>query len=175
MISFLGSPDHMLQTIFHEMAQFGLPTDLPCDHICYRVETLERYEELKKQLEGIGTKISEVPIAGRPISIFKLSTPYIYGDRQIPCIELPAPKEGSPYPEGWKHAEFVIRLSIPTDTIASLNDFMARYPHIQFKQPKVQRAVNPEATVKLSDRYNAKFHPQDIEAVIELEHQELGL
>ncbi len=175
MISFLGSPDDMLQTIFSRMAELGLPTDLTCDHICYRVETLDQYEKLKEQLATVGTKISEVPIAGRPISIFKLNRPYMYHNRQIRYVELPAPKEGSPYPEGWEHAEFVVGLSVPTDTIASLNNFMAQYPSVQFKQPKTQRAVNPEATVKISDRYNAKFHPQDIETVIELEHLEMGL
>ena len=175
MISFLGSPDQMLETVLNEMARLGLPTDFVCDHICYRVETHARYEEIKTQLEGIAEKISEVPIAGRPISIFKLKMPYTCMGREIACIELPAPKESSPYPEGWEHAEFVTGVSIPGDTIASLDNFISRYPSVVFKQPKTQRAVNPEASVRINALYNVKFHPQDIQTVVELEHQEMGL
>ncbi len=48
-------------------------------------------------------------IAGRLISILHLHEPYTFGDREIACVELPAPKAGSPYKEGWEHAEFVTK------------------------------------------------------------------
>jgi predicted metalloenzyme YecM len=171
----LGSPDEMLATIFDKMAELGLPTDLQCDHICYRVETLERYEDLKIALAAIGTLESEAPINGRPICIFKLNAPYLYNGRAIDCIELPAPKDGSPYQEGWEHAEFIVGVRDNIGTIASLNQFMAKHPNVTFKYPKDQRAVNPECTVVVSEQFRAKFHPQHIMDVIELEKRELDL
>jgi predicted metalloenzyme YecM len=34
------------------------------------------------------------------VATFKLKEPLVFGDRRIPCLELPAPKAGSPYPAG---------------------------------------------------------------------------
>ncbi len=34
------------------------------------------------------------------MATYKLKEPVAFGDRRIPCIELPAPKHGSPYPAG---------------------------------------------------------------------------
>jgi hypothetical protein len=34
------------------------------------------------------------------VATYKLKQPVAFGDRRIPCIELPAPKPGSPYPAG---------------------------------------------------------------------------
>ena len=78
------------------------------DHICYRVETEERYQALKKSLTSIGELLTESQIGGRAIASIKLKKPIVYKDRKIWVIELPAPKKGSFYKEGFEHVEFVI-------------------------------------------------------------------
>lgn len=161
MLQEMGQPDEMLGVIFDKMVEVGLPTDLLCDHVCYRVATLERYLELKDRLRSIADLAAETPVSGRPISIFTLHTPYRFGAQEILCLELPAPKPGSPYAEGWEHAEFVVT--------ENMVDFMTRYPHIQFNCNGMNKVHNPEAGVKLTGRYQIKFHPRHILDVIALE------
>ena len=76
-----------------------LPTDIvQCDTICYRVETNERYAELKEQLGHVALLLNEVEINGRLIASFALSEPLEAGSQHfISYIELPQPKAGSDY------------------------------------------------------------------------------
>ena len=62
------------------------------DHICYRLETIERYDFFKKELSTIATLLSESVVGGRVIATYKLHIPIIFNDRQIWCIELPSQK-----------------------------------------------------------------------------------
>lgn len=134
-----------------EVSQFEL------DHICYRVETLQRYQELVQQLSPLGDLLTETMIGGRPISTFKLLTPIEYQDRTIYCLELPAPKVGSPYLEGFEHAEFVIDVPFA--------EFMNKYSKCKFKMKGMQKVVNPEISRKY-DGISVKFHHHPIEYVI---------
>ncbi len=77
-MSILPPPASLLDAVFAALAAHGLPRDLPCDHICYRVATMTRYEELREALKSEGVLVSESMIAGRPIATFRLLTPYIY-------------------------------------------------------------------------------------------------
>lgn len=96
-------------------------------------------------------------IAGRPIATYKLHEPIIYRKREIPCVEIPAPKVGSPYPSGWEHAEFVIE--------GTLEDFMSRYPHIRWKTDSIHKPINPEIA-RIYGGFSVKFHTHDLEYVI---------
>ena len=80
----------------------------PIDHICYRVATLLEYTRMQREFGSIGELLAETLIGGRPISTYRLHEPLRYRDYDIRLVELPSPKEGSPYPTGWVHAEFVI-------------------------------------------------------------------
>ena len=63
------------------------------DHMCWRVETEEQYEEYKEELSKMGELLVESEVKGRMISVYKLDKPLVYGERVIDVIELPAPKE----------------------------------------------------------------------------------
>lgn len=139
---------------------------LACDHICYRVETLERYELLKIELAQIAMLAAETPVNGRPICIFTLHEPLVFEDQLIPCVELPAPKAASVYAEGWEHAEYV--------TGMPLDEFRSRHPDVSFDLRAANKKINPEIALKVGDRYQAKFHTASILEVIELETR-LGL
>jgi len=131
-----------------------------CDHLCYRVETDERYQEVKGLLLQYGELAGEELVSGRLISIFNLHEPLGYQQYKIDCIELPAPKEGSPYKEGWEHAEFVCD---------HLEDFLKRYSHLSFKLSGMSKNLNPEAALEISSKYQIKFHPLHILKVLEIE------
>lgn len=144
----------------------NLPTDLQCDHVCYRVATQARYDELREQLRSEGSLESEAIIAGRPIATFRLYQPLAYNGIQIEALELPAPKPGSAYAEGWEHAEFATRVPLPV--------FVARHPSVVFDTRAMNKPHNPEVAVRISERYQAKFHELPLLEVIALE-KKLGL
>ncbi|WP_143473300.1 VOC family protein [Flavilitoribacter nigricans] len=157
----LGAPTSFLDQLFSVLANDGIDvSNYELDHICYRVADHERYEDLKTNLAGIGHLLGENLIGGRPIASFRLREPIRYQEREIYVLELPAPKAGSPYPEGFEHVEFVID--------QPLEDFVARFPALPFKTHGLAKAIN--ADVQLSyDGFGVKFHRQSLEEVIRQE------
>mgnify|MGYP000877984588 CR=1 FL=1 len=151
----------MLDVVFAELAARGMPTNLVCDHVCYRVATQQRYEELRTALQAEGVLESDTIIAGRPISTFRLFTPYTYKGRSIEALELPAPKPGTAYPEGWEHAEFVVP--------GTLQNFMSQHPAQAFDVRALNKPLNPEIGLRLTPAYQAKFHTKTLLDVIKLE------
>lgn len=157
----LPSPSTFLETLFAAVERDGIATaSLVLDHLCYRVETKARYAEWKGLLSKNGKLLGEHLIGGRPIATFKLKEPFLFRGRTIDVIELPAPKPGSPYAEGYEHAEFVVgedpRL------------FAARYPSLEWDVSGADKAIN--ADVRLSyDGFSVKFHERSLEEVIVLE------
>jgi len=97
----LGDPTPFLDQIFSFLKQAGINMSTnELDHICYRVETIDRYLLLKEELDQLGTLLVESNINGRAIATYKLHQAITYQKRTISCIELPSPKEGSFYSEG---------------------------------------------------------------------------
>ena len=109
-------------------------TGLESDHVCYRVESVEKYTQLKDDFIAQGHELLvEGMIGGRPISTLKLKEPIRVqinskvllskssneddnNDENnatkiefvVSCVELPQPKPGRPYDEMLEHVEFVI-------------------------------------------------------------------
>ncbi len=154
----LGPSNVFLDILFKRIAQKGIEvSNFELDHICYRVETQEKYESLKQELSSIGELLTESLIGGRKIATFKLLKPITYLDRQIYLIELPSPKKSSWYREGYEHAEFVIE--------SSLEEFQERNKHIEFDTKGIEKSINPDIRLPLGD-INAKFHLHNLEYVI---------
>lgn len=135
------------------------------DHICYRVETNERYDEMKQKLGEKAVLLGETEISGRFIATFECHEPLQAGGWQIPYIELPQPKEGAPYPEGLEHVEFV--------TVRSLAQFEAMHPDLPFDHKGMGKTINPELGLKYAE-ISVKFHEQPLGAVVRIEKR-LGL
>jgi DNA-binding Xre family transcriptional regulator/predicted metalloenzyme YecM len=152
-----------LDQLFYELDQAGLDLRTnELDHLCYRVESLERYREMKHSLLGEGHRLlSENTINNRPIAAFELANPIPYKGRNIYCLELPAPKTSSPYPEGFEHAEFVID--------ESFRAFQQKYPSIVFDTRGVEKAHNPELRLSFGT-LNVKFHHKSLMELIKEEN-----
>lgn len=155
----LPDPTPFLDRLFLALEKDGIATDGSLlDHICYRVESTERYTEWKAHLSNIGTCLGEHWIGGRPIATYRLHDPYRYQHHHIAVVELPAPKPGSPYTEGWEHAEFVVN----EDPLL----FAARYPKLKWDLNGALKTNN--ADVRLDyDGISVKFHRRSLAEVIE--------
>jgi predicted metalloenzyme YecM len=135
------------------------------DHICYRVETLDRYNEMMRRLGEVATLLGETEISSRMIATFECNDPLEAGGWQIPCIELPQPKVGAPYQEGLEHVELV--------TIRSLDQFRAMHPELPFNEAGMYKKINPELGLKHAG-ISVKFHEQPLGAVVRIENR-LGI
>lgn len=123
------------------------------DHVAYRTETDERYEELKNEFKKISSNFSEVEINGRLITVYKLKEPVIYNNWTSYGLELCAPKKSKTYREGLEHAEFVIKLSF--------EEFMQKHQDIDFDMTAFSKEINPEIEVGFGD-CAVKFHRQSL-------------
>ena len=123
------------------------------DHLCYRVESWERYEILKAIAEQHGSLLAESMVNGRPIASYKLHSPLMsLGGAKVSVLEIPAPKPGTSYKQGFEHVEIVANLKLVQEN-----------PHL-----KDRVVLDTEIHWKL-DTSLVKFHEQSLEDVIKKE------
>jgi predicted metalloenzyme YecM len=127
------------------------------DHICYRVESYQKYLEIKNQLLEISILLTETLIWWRNISTFKLNKPLIYKKRKIYLIELPSPKKWSNYSDWYEHIEFVID--------ESFESFIKKYSNIIFNKKAIKKRINPDIKIEYKNS-SVKFHHSNLEKVI---------
>lgn len=150
-----------LEKLFAAMAQCNIVVDrMELDHVCYRVDDDERYGILRKELDTDGTLLSESLIGGRSIATYRLHRPFHYEERRIDVVELPAPKTGSFYPEGYEHAEFVVQEDLMT--------FTQKHPDMEWDLSGISKPINAEVRLRF-DGFSVKFHRQPLADVIEME------
>lgn len=155
-----------LRKLFDALAIAGLDTtDLELDHLCYRVETHCRFDALRKALNNKATLLGDSIIGKRPIATYRLNEPIFFEGRRIEVVELPAPKTGRPYPEGYEHAEFVV--------LEELVAFTQRHPHLDWDLSALAKPVNADVRLRF-DGFSVKFHRQTLASVIEMEHAQVA-
>ncbi|NCN26868.1 VOC family protein [bacterium] len=165
--SYLKDAPDFIESVCKEALGLGLDVyTLEIDHFCLRVSSDEEYKIYTQQLSTRGTLLSEALINGRPISTFKLHKAIKTLDKEIFCIEVPFPKENSPYPLGLEHIECV--------TPTPLAEFISQFPNLNFDTRAMNKNLNPEVALKLPSGNSVKFHNQSLEKVIEIENR-LGL
>lgn len=160
----LGDYARFVNDVNDGLARCGiLPSELSMmDHICYRVETEQRYRQMRETLKNFGVLLGENEVSGRLIATFELDDYLQVGDWTIPYVELPAPKDGSPYREGLEHAELVV--------VGSLKHFITRHGDLPFSRGGMTKPINPEVSLK-AEGISVKFHEQQLGAVVRIENQ----
>ena len=165
--------------------RFGLDVSkLMADHVCYRTGSMEQYtalvEALRSATDGY-TQLIESEIGGRPIATFKLSKPLISedGSHLVNVIEIPSPKEGSPYPAGLEHVEFVIGDGSHSSPInnnvhqSAFVSWMEKYPAVHWNTKAMEKECNPDISTKIEladfGNISVKFHLISLENVIDFE------
>lgn len=147
-----------LTNIFNNLSNDKIDvSNFELDHICYRVESEERYFYYKNILLKYGKILSENIIGWREITTFKLDEPIIYKNRQISVLELPSPKVWSDYKEWFEHIEFVIK--------ESFEEFIKKYNYISFDLKDINKKVNPDIRINYKNS-SVKFHHNSLEYII---------
>lgn len=156
----------------------GLNTsDLKPDHIalrCHQNATAERWAE---GFDLCGLCFSESLIKGRPIRLYRLEQPLIFGDWSFHVIELPWPGEKRYPHEGWEHIEFVLpgdAQSLSARALVLFSDEGLAQTGISVKTsaPIAKDDVLPNPTFAVTDgKVTVKFHPSSIEDVVESEQR----
>ncbi len=160
-------------------------SNLQADHVCYRTDSMKQYTELVGALQsaeasGSFLLLVESEIGGRPIATFKLLQPIEIGSRySIDVVEIPSPKEGSPYDSGLEHIEFVIGDGTHTSPINDeihatvLGAWMQKYPSVAWSTKAYHKECNPDISFKMElcdhGRVSVKFHLMPLEQVIKFE------
>jgi hypothetical protein len=129
------------------------------DHICYRTSTNAQYVSLKKAFLDFSDLMIESPINGRNISTFALREPLIFNEHHIYNVELPEPKPGSQYQDGFEHIEMVCD--------KPLNSLPTLYPQLHWKPQSGNKAYNTELRCDFKSG-SIKFHNQALSSVIHL-------
>ena len=156
----LPDPTEFLDQIFDFCTSAGLPlADYQLDHICYRVATTDRYQELKARLVPDNELLAETIISGRPIATFRLQQPLQYQGRTIELLELPSPKAGSPYSEGYEHVEFAVG--------QHPGEWIKKYPSIIWETKDLRKSINPDVRLRIGEGVSVKFHEFPLDYVIE--------
>lgn len=137
-------------------------TDLvQCDTLCYRVETNERYEDVKQELARIALALGEAEVNGRLIATFMFHQPLTVGRWQmISYVELTQPKPNRSYIEGIDDVLFVTR--------QSLGEFQKKYYDIAFEEKGLANEANPLLEIE-GEGMCVKFHDKHMGVVVELE------
>lgn len=153
--SIVGDYKSFLDKIFQNLEKDGFSVGefKELDHIAYRTETIERYEEIKKELIELSEASSDKFFNGRRILICRLKTPLVYGDFSIEGIEVLAPKENNKFKDGLEHAEFV--------TKSTLEEFKEKHSDVDFNLDAYDREENRELIVNF-ENCAAKFHERSL-------------
>ena len=180
----LGDYDIFIAKIQSSLVSLGinpLERHFEMDHLCYRCETVQQYQQLIQQLvPEFGESLIESMIGGRPITTIKfhqkLESDLGYS---IPCLEIPAPKAGRSYPQGLEHVEFVIGQKED-----GCNDTQALTRFIdgckdskltiadKFNYDAMNKSRNADVSVSFDGVFCVKFHQRPLYEVIELELKE---
>lgn len=139
---------------------FSIKPHWNIDHICYRVDTQEKYNLLKDKFSNFAVKLIESQINGRPITTFKLNKPLKYSKWKIDLLELPAPKKGKKTKEGFEHIEIVCNHSFD-----QLSQDLKYFP---LKKDGLTKDFNQELACNINGT-NLKFHHVSLESVVTLE------
>lgn len=169
--------EQQLDSVLIQLELRGHCKNLHADHICVRLNDDTAVLSLKTELEEVSELISEAVVGGRTIYIFQLYEPIVVGPWTVSAIELPYPKPGQSYADGWEHIEFCIP-EIPNTMEALSERFRVLFPHLtneymfdlykrKDSMPEAEGEQIPNPTIGLiSGGVGIKFHPRSIQTVV---------
>jgi predicted metalloenzyme YecM len=154
------------ESLIIESRRLGLNlNDMMIDHLCYRTASESSYLATCKTILNDsplrGELLSEAQINGRPISTFRLSKPIFVEGFNIECLEVPSPKQATPYRDMFEHFEVV--------TTQPLDQLKTAHTKLLFEGEYNWGELNSELSLK-TNKGKIKFHHLPLSSVICLEN-----
>lgn len=151
---------------------------LSIDHAGLRFGDKSDVDRLREELSHHGHCFSAEIVNGREILLFQLNEPLQFGHWNIHSIELPYPKPGHDYEDGWEHIEFVIPSD--ADSLDQIRkNFLEAFPSltIEYLQntyrysedmplAESDQLPNPTIAIRKDKNLCIKFHPKSIQEVV---------
>ena len=146
----LDNYETFIQKILDKLNELGIDVSgLNMDHIGYQASSNNDYDKLKVEFDAIGKRVSEAVVGGRRVGIYKLNKPLRFRQYINTAIELIAPKADQVCPSALEHVEFVID---------DFENFMKKYPDIQWDTSAIDQPDFPMIKLKLNENLQVKFH-----------------
>jgi predicted metalloenzyme YecM len=159
----IGDYEPFVRNLVGGVVDAGIETEgLRIDHVCYRVVSYERYEEMKRRLRGLSRAVCEEEHNGRPIAVFQLVEPMMVDDYVIPLVELPAPHPDKAVAEGLEHIEMVVPYEF--------GKFARRHKKL-WSDEQLERKANPMVYLDVAPGRSVRFHPRSLMEVLALQGQ----
>lgn len=146
----LDNYETFIEKILRKLDELGIDVSgLNMDHIGYQASSNEDYDKLITEFDEIGKRMSEAIVWGRRVGIYKLNKPLRLRQYINTAIELIAPKDGQVCLSALEHVEFVID---------DFENFMKKYPNIQWDTSAISQPDFPMIKLKLDKNLQVKFH-----------------
>jgi predicted metalloenzyme YecM len=129
-------------------------SNLELDHFAFQCSSTQDYENLKPMAQDLGIILSENIVNGRRVGIYKLKKQIVYLNYNIVAFELVEPKENQICESKLDHIEFVLK--------ESFQDFINKYPSVEWDTVAINREEFPKLTLKLEEGTSVKFHLKNI-------------
>jgi predicted metalloenzyme YecM len=166
-----------LNAVLEEFCILDGCRDLKIDHICVRLKLSSDVDKLKSEIVETGQVISSVNVNGREITLIQLQAPLFIGEWKTFGVELPYPKSGHAYEDGWEHVEFVLDgakntmngvrrafsqrfPNLTVDKLRSNYEYSEDVPHTDGDQMQ-----NPTLGFKVNG-IGLKFHAKPIQVIV---------
>ena len=151
--------------------------DLKIDHICVRLKNSSDVDLLKAQIVEAGLLISTANVNDREITILQLHSPIMIGPWEVSGVEMPYPKLGHAYEDGWEHVEFVLNGAANTmDGVRQA--FTEKFPNLAIDELRKDHGYfedapladgdqmpNPTLGIKVNG-VGLKFHAHPIQVIV---------
>jgi len=139
-----------IDQIIHKLEQLGISTsELKIDHIGYQASSKKDFDEKTAELSRRGEIIHDVNVGEKRVAIFKLSEPLEYKGQKISAVEIVSSPTRKEVDSDWEHVEIVPN--------GSLEEFMQKYPEIEWDTSVIDRDIFPMLVLKLDNKTRAKF------------------
>jgi predicted metalloenzyme YecM len=132
------------------------------DHICIRIDSIELYQETKKEIEERWwVLLKENIIWWRKIAVYDIPSIKL-SDNWDTLLELPAPKSSRAYTNWLQHIEVV--------TWESLGTILEKYPDLPRDMSWYNKEYNRDISLWLpGSELEVKLHEQPLRQVIQFQ------
>lgn len=151
--------------IFKRLNELGIDTSqLKIDHIGYQASSAQDYDLQVKELSESAVLVSEHIVDGRRVGIFTLVESLDYENEKFSVVEIIEPKKDQEVKSALEHIEFLVG--------SNLEDFMAKYPEIDFDTRAMNREEFPMLILSLGDGLRAKFPRRGVLEEVYRQHKD---